>query len=474
MTWRFWVWRCIYGLMLLPVFTSTIAALLNAYARLRGHERAEALLGRLEMTIAYSGWPHHERGWINLHGSRWIADLRRARSRRAVALAEPPRPVRRIGCVGRFSGLLGFPKQLMAACPAELVIADIGYAGRHAPALRDVAAAYEAFDFDAANRLSHEIDRLAAFLRAQQVDLLINIGAKQDAAALLDVVDVPCVANLCAGSDLFHHPRVDIQLHGQPEADYFVRDSRMFCGTTAGWFSDQYVHDLTGFMDARGLALESGAPWSSREPLIVCHGSMYKFARPQFLDVICRLLAEDSSLRLVCIGKDDGGAVATILEHAARWNVAGRAEYLGEFSAMRNDAGEVTDPGWRTLIDLLRRARLAPNPFPLGGGSARFEAYILGTPTVHLGVRFDRESWGRPQPSTCEIPSLLTRAGTAWSIEEYGALARKCLGDGAFADVLAAEQLSRARIIADAPRWWRDVLDGHRQWLSSKLERRQA
>lgn len=474
MTWRHWPWRLLYGSMRWRPFTWCAVAVLTALAAMRGRGAAETLLGVLEMRVAYSGWPHHERGWVNLHGSRWTAEIRRAWSGRRGIRRRQPGSIQRIGCVGQFSGLLGFPKTLMAACPIELVVADVGFRGQHAPALRDVAAAYDRFDFDDASRLPAEIDRLAGFLRAERVDLLVNIGAKQDFAALLDAVEVPCVANLCAGSDLFHHPAADIQLHGQPQADYFVRENRMFCGTTAAWFSDRFVLDLVGFMDPRGLRIEPGPSWASREPLIVCHGSMYKFARPAFLDVIYRLVAEDSNVRLVFFGKDNGSAVATITQYAERWNVSARVDYLGEFSAMRNDAGDIADPGWHTLVDLLRRARLAPNPFPLGGGSARFEAYLLGAPTVHLGVRLDPESWGRPQPSTVEIPSLLTRAGTAWSIDEYAALARRCLNDGAHADALAAEQLEKARVIADAPRWWRDVLEGHRRWIAQNAADRPA
>lgn len=459
-------WRILYAVFTGRTAETVVTWLLRGIGVVAGQQAPERVLGWIERRFAYSGWPYYGYGWMNLHVSRLTAGARRrvtGRSPRTVRRSPREHP-RRIGCIGRFVALLGFPKELLEACPTELVVADIGYAGRHAAYLRDSVASYAAFDLDTHAGYDDQVSRIASFFAGANVDMVLNVGHKREAHDVIDLLDVPCIANYCAGSDLLHHPKVDIQYHGQPEADYFVRDGRMFCGTTGRFFSRQYVHTVTGYIDPRGLDFGAPRTWNQREPLIVCHGSLFKYASPPLLDILCGLLAADRRLPLAIVGKDDGKALSAIQARAAHWKVGGQVHYEGHFSAVRDEAGKVDAAGWNRSLDLLRRARLAPDPFPIGGGSARYEAYAMGVPSVHMGVCFDPAAWGRPQPGNCEIPSLLVRRGTAWSIEEYAQLCRQCLADAATADALALEQLERARIVGDASRWWREILDGYRQW----------
>ena len=455
-------WRALYACTTSHVAAAVLLALLRLYAVVRGPVAAEGVLGFIERRYAFSGWPHYGHAWTNLHVSRMTTRLRRGLRREAPVPHRQSRraELTRVACVGRFVGLLGFPKSLLERCPVELVVADITFRGQDAGYLRSVAADYQVFDVDQ----SGGIDRLAAFVNAARVDLVVNIGQKYEAIEILNRLDAPCVANLCSGSDLLHHPRVDMQLHGQPEADYFVRDDRMFCGTTASDFAPGFVHTVIGYIDPRGLLNRPLKSWRARQPLMVGHGSLYKYAAQPFLSQMCRWLQEDSTLELVLMGRDDRQSLATITDAASRSGVTGRVHYAGAFSAVRDASGEVSSEGWHTLVDFLSRARLAPNPFPMGGGSSRFEAYALGVPAPHLGVRFDRSAWGRPQPGFCEIPSMLVDAGTAWNVDDYAALGRRCLQDEGFADGLAAAQLGRVGALADADRWWRDVLNGHDKW----------
>jgi hypothetical protein len=463
---RAWWWRVTYALLGSRLMIACAGAILDSVAAIRGADARAHALGVFEQWFVYSGWPLYARGWMNIHMSR-IAALLRRRGTPVVARRIPSaRSPIRIAMVGRFVGLLGFPQELFDACPAHLIVADIGHEGRFAPYLHRPDRDYAAFDLDAGTATPAAV---AAFINGAGPDLVLNIGYKQEAFDILDHVDAPCVANYCTGSDLLHHRSVDLQYHGQPEADYFVVDGRMFCGTSRSYVPSSRIHTITGYIDPRGLlSSPRRRPWSEREPLIVCHGSLYKFAAAGFVSVLMQVLARNPAARLVLMGRDDGRALNAVQGAAGRAGVAGRVEYLGFFSGVRDANGGLPDPGWARLIELLGRARLAPDAFPLGGGSSRFEAYAMGVPSVHLAVRFDESAWGRPQAGTCEIPSLAAPRGTVRSIDEYAALCDRALADGAFADALAAEQLTLARNVGDARRWWAEILDGHATWLSSK------
>jgi hypothetical protein len=411
-----------------------------------------------------SGWPGHQAGWINLHASRWLQLSRRraagATSQARLAPRAGANGEMRVGILGAFSGLLSFPRDLFADIPDGITVCifDMPFRGQSAEFLRPLVTEYVPLPEGAG-----QIDAAARAADAADLDLLMVIGPTVEAYQLLDRVRTRVVMNYCTGSDLMHHERLDFQMHGQPQADYFVKDRSMFCTLTGRALPGATVLPIDiGFYDRRGLPL-SGPPWCDREPLIVFHGSLYKLAFPGMLDTVLSLLADDSNVSLALVGKDDGAALEAIRREAAKRGVAARVHYEGSFSAVRDDRAGVSDPTWNRLIELLSKARLAPDPFPIGGGSSRFEAYALGAPSVHLGVRFDEDAWGRPQDAACDVLFLNTTLGTAFDRDDYRRVAQRCLSDASFADALAAEQLAVAARLVDARAWWtrlRSAADG--------------
>src|SRR5207247_9553140 len=134
--------------------------------------------------------------------------------------------------------------------------------------------------------------------------------------------------------------------------------------------------------------------------------------------------------------KDWSDATARIARAARHFRVEDRVHYAGAFDATRSTTGAVVDPGWTRLKSYLADARLAPDPWPVGGASARFEAFAMGVPSVHMAVRFDEASWGRPQLSVCEVPHMLIPQAAVTTVHEYRAVAERRLYDQAFARTL--------------------------------------
>lgn len=422
------------------------------------------LLHRIDVYAIRSGWPNHPPGWLNLHVSQWLSRSRRCATadRLTPRRPQPKRPGPwRVAICGHFSGLLSFPRDLFVTIPAgiDVSIFDLPFRGQAAEFLAPLVSSYVRFDEGAPMSVVSDAISKGDF------DLLMVIGPAGETYDLVDTVEARAIVNYCTGSDLMHHERLDFQMHGQPQADYFVKDRRMFCGITRRPLSAEVVLPIEiGFYDRRSLAMTTGKAWRDREPLVVFHGSLYKAAQSAMLDVILTLLEEDRSLQFALIGKDDGRSLAAIQRLARARGVAGQVHYEGMFIAMRDADAGVGDPGWAKLVDLLQRGRLAADPFPIGGGSSRFEAYALGTPSVHLGVRFDEALWGRFQPAACDIVFLNTASGTVYDVADYQRLCRRCLNDGVFADALAAEQLTVARTLTDSAAWWQRLRSAYDDW----------
>jgi hypothetical protein len=461
-------WRLVYATLATDGAVAAAAALLRALRRVSGEGATSFLLTRLAELFVWSGWPHQSRGWVNLDASRFLA-----RTRQRAGGARPPVAKRRgrrregvlhVGCVGAFSGLLTMAREHFQEAPPDLEITvfDLAYRAHRADYLEGAVAAYHAFE-QGPGRPGH----VARAVNGADLDLLFVVRGPE-LPELLDRVETPCIVDLCTGSDLLHHPKIDFHVYPQPEADYFVRDGRIFCGTSRARFGDERVIQAPFLYDRRGIDPDARVPWSTREPLILFHGSLYKAASAPFLDTIYGLMEEDAELELVLMGRDDGRALDSIRAQAARVGLGGRVEYAGSFSPRRAAGGSVAEEGWSRLRGYLDRARLAPDPWPLGGAAARVEAFAAGVPSVHLAVRFDRASWGRRQHSVAEVEALRVPDATAADPDEYRRLCARCLYDESFAERIAGEQAAVCARVTDARAYWDRLVASYRRWARDR------
>lgn len=450
------LFRLLYRMIGSETTVRAAAAALALAARALGDDFPRRVLDTTVNRLGWSGWPAHTRGWVNLDVSRFVWRVRD----RLARLPEPPpqRPVRvgakplRVGLVGELSGLLPTPPKLLAERPddLELHVIDVEFAGRRAAWAEPLADSYVSTPATGAG--------VAAAVNAAAVDVLVVFLRGTLAHATLARVDAPVIVDACTGPDLLHHPHVSFSIYAQPEADYLVHGDRLFCGTSRAFFGDETVYDGFLYFDDRGLAGEAWPAWREREPLIVYHGSLYKATTPTYLEVLLGLLREDDELRLALIGRDDGVSLAAIRAAAVGAGAADRVTYEGGFEVLRDGAGVVNDDAWSRARSLLAQARLAPDPWPISGSSARVEAYAARVPTPHLGLRLDPAGWGRPQPCVTEHPSLSTASGTATTVDEYRELCRRGLYDEAFAERVVAEQLEVLRRVTSPERWWQQLV----------------
>jgi hypothetical protein len=164
------------------------------------------------------------------------------------------------------------------------------------------------------------------------------------------------------------------------------------------------------------------------------------------------------------MGKDNGVALAAIRDAAARHGVASRVHYEGAFSSVRDGTGAIVDAGWSRMRELLSRARLAANPWPLGGGSARIEAYAAGLPCPGIRLSFEESAWNRPQLVVCDVPAIHVPSGTAWTAEQYRGLCLRALHDATYFERIVTEQRQVVTRLTDAHRWWEQAIHAYLQW----------
>ena len=108
-----------------------------------------------------------------------------------------------------------------------------------------------------------------------------------------------------------------------------------------------------------------------------------------------------------------GPQIPTLPGAPPRRNLADRVVHRGVAGLRVTNAASCGARRLRHLRDTLSRARVWPDSFPIGGGSARFEAYVSGVPSVHMAPTADPPKGPYEEGSLLELPWLEARNGVA-------------------------------------------------------------
>lgn len=438
-----------------------LAGVLRVIRSIAGDARALHVLHVFGDRVVWSGQPFSH-GWINIHASRFATDIENRVWGRPPLPARAPSPPTgrplRVAMLANFHMTLATQRPLFEALPRETIELHLfdRYAGQPgAGYLEPLAASYHALVDDTPEAFAAEINSVAP-------DLLLNFLTRPIAYRTFELIDTPCIAHICTGSNLMHHPRVAYHVFTQPEFGYRVRDGELFCDFTGKPFGDARAFESSLVCDARGLNEPPRRSWREREPLIVWHGSLYKLYSESFLGVIFGLLRANNDVRFEYFGR--GWQVEAIARRASALGLADRVHHRGVAGFARDQHGELQRDTFADLRDLLQRARLWPDSFPIGGGSARFEAYAAGVPSVHMAPTADPPAGPYEDGSLLELPWLRADAGVAHSLDAYREMAQRCLTDEAFSNALVAEQDALVAAVLDGRAWWQHMRNCYEQW----------
>ena len=410
--------------------------------------------------LVWRGWPFSA-GWVSLHASRFMTRVERALWGSAQVPVRPVasvagRPLR-VGLLANFHFTLGTQRPLFEDVPRDAIELHLfdRLAGQSGAAyLAPLAAGYHALAEESAPAYAAAINRA-------NLDVLLNMVPRSIAHRTFELIDTPCVAHICTGSDLMHHPRVAYHVFTQPEFGYGLRGDRVFCHFTQRPFGDGPAFDSWLVCDARDLG-RGRRSWRDREPLIVWHGSLYKLCVARFLDVIFELLDRNPGVRFEYFGK--GSQPAEIMRRATARGLADRVSHRGVAGFARDERGDLQPESFAGLRQALHRARFWPDSFPVGGGSARFEAYVAGVPSIHMAPTADPPAGPYEDGSLLELPWLRAEGAVARSRDEYVEMADRCLNDEAFAAQLVASQDRVVASVVDARAWWLHMRHCYELW----------
>ena len=428
------------------------------------------------LPVKLLGYPFFRLGIPNnLHTAGLVQRIRRAKMPFVAVPKRLSRPnVRqlRIGMVGELTFGGARPLSLTENFPAqhELFLFDAGGKDRFGPIPQRPNTHFSRHDLGgdyskiASKTIGSGEDYIKAIcnltdeINTSKLDILIIANAsleeKNDIATLCNT---PCLVSHLMGSEPVYNTKIDFTLYAQANTWSYIKNHRLHSIFTNRPLPAEVCCNLAQHLYERNPSPLPDIPWEQREPLLFFHGRLAQIHSQGYLTLLAGLLENDRNLRFEFLGPGDAKPV---LQFFANRGLAGQVKYLGVIDKALYQTGDFHEKIYSTLM----RARLEPNPWPLGGGISRIEAYQAGTPTVHLRMNHHRD-WVTGA-SWVDLPDIEIPSATADTVEEYQLLCQKCLYDKEFAAKIRQEQHRVANRVVDAEAWWDRVIVLYREWLT--------
>lgn len=329
----------------------------------------------------------------------------------------------KIGLIGRFSGLLGFPRELFENLPdnIDLYLYDLGFNNVYCKdysklsTYRELKLPDSLFNKDEYKQLTNTIDK-------DDLDscVIVNDG-KSYVYLLVDLLKTANLVSINTGSFPLFNKKCILQSYVQFQCGYTVDDNKIINTVTNKKIEPFIVDKELFYYDKRDISLMDVE--KDKSNIILFTGSLFKLKNKVFLKIISDILDEVKDSEFYFYGKNTFGGLEEIEEFFSTRKQKERIKYCGVYSVARDKDGNLQDSSWDDAVKIMRKAKVYVDAFPYTGGSTLIEAYGLGLPVVQIIDDNNCEFRGE------DIRILRSDSGSANGTEDYKTLVVKILED---------------------------------------------
>ena len=321
---------------------------------------------------------------------------------------------------------------------------------------------FEAFwhksKFDRVYSDTFDYKKIAKKINEDEIDLLIvtieTIGRFTYAKLFDEIITSTKIIVTNPGNYFYVHPKI----YGQGQIQLppcWTINSHVLKNSDGYSISEYQFFPKFFFYDRRDIVIEKNTKYTFNNTIFI-HGRLSLVADKRFLNVIKKLLLDDTTRKLYLMGINDLNSLSFIEGFFSKANLKSQFEYLGHFYMNFSENGKIENKNWDVTKKLLKTSGVFLNPFPKGAGSARMEAFLSGLPVIDLEIDF----MDPKQKSKKEyiLEPLIKKYGSAFSEEEYYILATKCLEDENYREKIIKEQYKLVDEFFDESFFWEKIM----------------
>lgn len=253
---------------------------------------------------------------------------------------------------------------------------------------------------------------------------------------------------LTFGNLFLAHPKAKLQSKAQLPKSYSVKNNKLVSYKSNYSFSNYTFFPDLFFYDSRDIEMDYKIR-ERKKNIIFTHGRLSLIEQSEFLTVVREILKKDNKRVFYFMGIDDTSkSLASIINFFKNEALENRIKYLGYFTFSKQNSITITDNNWNKCKMFLKKSSIYLNTFPMGMGSARMEAFMLGLPVVDLEY---------PQLQYAKLEPVSKKLATAKSISNYIDIADKLLINKELSAEVSLEQYAIVRKFCDGVEFWKKV-----------------
>ena len=250
------------------------------------------------------------------------------------------------------------------------------------------------------------------------------------------------------GNLFLAHPKAKLQSKVQLPKSYSIKNNKLISyKSNYSFFNYTFFPDLF-FYDPRDIDIDYKIR-ERKKNIIFTHGRLSLIEQFEFLNAVSEILKKDKKRTFYFMGIDDtGSSLTNIMNFFKDKQLENRIKYLGYFSFSKENSTTITDKNWDKCKMFLKKSSIYLNTFPMGMGSSRMEAFMLGLPVVDLED---------PILQHAKLESVSKILATAKNIDDYISIADSIFKDKDLSKQIVLEQYKIIEKFCDGILFWKKV-----------------
>lgn len=364
----------------------------------------------------------------------------------------------RIGLIGNLSGISMTPPSFLdffAYSEHKLYVFDVS--GQDL--LSKKSKYHHALSYWVGKDKWKNLEQICDNINKEELDLVVIADTMAFSSCVASRIKAKAIYYYSFGSGVLPKIKGLTNILCQPQIDFELSENCVYSYNSNRHLEVARTIAISGYYDRRNIAVDTIKKSSGDFKYIFYHGSIYKILNYSFLKSISRILSSQVDLKFVYIGKGTFSQLFRIKLFLLFFGISKRCIYLPH---MQYSRGEF----W-SLGEILGKSIVYLNPWPVGGGAARFEAYAYGVPVAHLELS-QNQSVGKNKSSTVvDVLGFKNEFSTNISRSDYVEFVIRVIEDLSFRKMVINEQSKKLEYLSSSTRWWNQVIEDYTNHVKS-------
>jgi hypothetical protein len=358
----------------------------------------------------------------------------------------------KIGLIGNLSGTSMTPISFLdffASSNHKLYIYDVS----DGDALAKKSKYHYSYSYLPGKDKWKNLEEICDIVNRDELDLVVIADTMVFSSCVASRVDAKAIYYYSFGSGVLPKISKLTNILCQPQVDFQTRENRLYSYNSMQNLQAARTILVAGYYDRRGIVIDPLNDSTKDIKYVFYHGSIYKILNYSFLKNVSQILSSQSDLKFIYVGHSTISEQLRIKLYLLFLGIYRKCLYLPHNVYGQGDFGVLGEVLGNSLVFL--------NPWPVGAGAARFEAYAYRIPVAHLDLSVQHKLKKSKLNTVVDVLGFKTELNTNTSKVDYVDFVIKSINDLSFRKKVVEQQCKKVEYLSSSTRWWNQVIEDY-------------